>query len=55
MFNFTHIEKLEAELMQILREVAASFENPCMSYSIGKEFTDVDSHLTFAASGSERQ
>ncbi|PKG97496.1 sulfate adenylyltransferase subunit CysD [Paraglaciecola sp. MB-3u-78] len=39
MFNLTHLQKLEAEAIHILREVAASFEQPCMFYSIGKDST----------------
>ncbi|MBT0585615.1 sulfate adenylyltransferase subunit CysD [Alteromonas oceanisediminis] len=34
-----NLEMLEAEAIHILREVAASFENPCMFYSIGKDST----------------
>ena len=33
----SHLEKLEAESIYILREVVASFENPVMMYSIGKD------------------
>ena len=36
-YNCTHLEQLEAESLYILREVAASFENPVMLYSIGKD------------------
>jgi sulfate adenylyltransferase subunit 2 len=32
-----HLRRLEAESIHILREVAASFENPVMLYSIGKD------------------
>jgi sulfate adenylyltransferase subunit 2 len=32
-----HLKALEAEAIYIIREVAASFENPCMFYSIGKD------------------
>jgi sulfate adenylyltransferase subunit 2 len=39
MFDVTHLQKLEAESIHILREVAASFEQPCMFYSIGKDST----------------
>jgi sulfate adenylyltransferase subunit 2 len=35
----SHLQTLEAEAIGILREVAASFENPCMFYSIGKDST----------------
>ncbi|MFT4806936.1 MAG: sulfate adenylyltransferase subunit 2 [Paraglaciecola sp.] len=34
-----HLKTLEAEAIHIMREVAASFENPCMFYSIGKDST----------------
>ncbi len=37
--NISHLQQLEAESISILREVAASFENPCMFYSIGKDST----------------
>ena len=39
MHNFSHLQQLEAEAIHILREVAASFDNPCMFYSIGKDST----------------
>ncbi|HKT53742.1 MAG TPA: sulfate adenylyltransferase subunit CysD [Caulobacteraceae bacterium] len=32
-----HLKRLEAESIEIMREVAASFENPVMLYSIGKD------------------
>jgi sulfate adenylyltransferase subunit 2 len=32
-----HLKRLEAESIEIIREVAASFENPVMLYSIGKD------------------
>ena len=35
--NLTHLQKLEAESIHILREVAAECENPVMLYSIGKD------------------
>ncbi|MHA7923910.1 MAG: sulfate adenylyltransferase subunit CysD [Marinobacter sp.] len=35
----THLDKLEAEAIHIMREVAACFEKPCMFYSIGKDST----------------
>ncbi len=35
--RLTHLQKLEAESIHILREVAAEFENPVMLYSIGKD------------------
>ena len=33
----THLQKLEAESIHIMREVAAEAENPVMLYSIGKD------------------
>lgn len=33
----THLKKLEAEAIHIMREVVAEFENPAMLYSIGKD------------------
>jgi sulfate adenylyltransferase subunit 2 len=35
--KLTHLEMLEAESIQILREVAAEFSRPVMMYSIGKD------------------
>ncbi len=35
--SLTHLQTLEAEAIEILREVAASFERPVMMYSIGKD------------------
>jgi sulfate adenylyltransferase subunit 2 len=35
--NLTHLERLEAESMQIMREVVAEAENPVMLYSVGKD------------------
>src|ERR1700721_3050907 len=32
-----HLDLLEAESIQIIREVAAEFQNPVMLYSIGKD------------------
>lgn len=37
--HLSHLQALEAEAIHIIREVAASFENPCMFYSIGKDST----------------
>ena len=37
--SLTHLQRLEAESIHILREVAAEFENPVMMYSIGKDST----------------
>ena len=33
----THLERLEAESIHIMREVLAECENPVMLYSIGKD------------------
>ena len=33
----SHLETLEAESIEIFREVAASFDRPVMMYSIGKD------------------
>ncbi|WP_250654837.1 sulfate adenylyltransferase subunit CysD [Alkalimarinus coralli] len=38
-YNLTHLKQLEAESIQIIREVAAEFERPVMLYSIGKDST----------------
>jgi len=35
--GLTHLQALEAESIEIFREVAASFERPVMMYSIGKD------------------
>ena len=35
--NLTHLERLEAESIQIMREVVAAAENPVMLYSVGKD------------------
>lgn len=39
MDRLNHLKALEAEAIFIMREVAASFERPCMFYSIGKDST----------------
>jgi sulfate adenylyltransferase subunit 2 len=36
-YSLTHLKLLEAESIQIIREVAAEFQNPVMLYSIGKD------------------
>jgi sulfate adenylyltransferase subunit 2 len=36
-YTLTHLEALEAESIQILREVASEFHKPVMLYSIGKD------------------
>lgn len=46
--RMTHLRRLEAESIHILREVAASFENPVMMYSIGKD-SSVMLHLAIKA------
>ena len=46
--EFTHLDELEAESIQILRETAASFERPVLMYSIGKDST-VLLHLAIKA------
>jgi len=35
--RLTHLKKLEAESIQVMREVIAEFENPAMLYSVGKD------------------
>ncbi|MBL4837990.1 MAG: sulfate adenylyltransferase subunit CysD [Kordiimonadaceae bacterium] len=35
--TLTHLKRLEAESIQIMREVAAEVENPVMLYSVGKD------------------
>ena len=35
--SLSHLQQLEAESIQIIREVAAEFDNPVMMYSIGKD------------------
>ena len=35
--NRSHLDRLEAESIHILREVAAQFRNPVMLYSVGKD------------------
>ncbi len=36
-YQLTHLQQLENESIQIIREVAAEFQNPVMLYSIGKD------------------
>jgi sulfate adenylyltransferase subunit 2 len=45
---FSHLKRLEAESIHIMREVAASFANPVMLYSIGKD-SSVMLHLAMKA------
>lgn len=35
--RLTHLKQLESESIQIIREVAAEFDNPVMLYSVGKD------------------
>ncbi|MCM2319006.1 MAG: phosphoadenosine phosphosulfate reductase family protein, partial [Pseudomonas sp.] len=44
----THLQRLEAESVQIIREVVAECENPVMLYSIGKD-SAVMLHLAMKA------
>jgi sulfate adenylyltransferase subunit 2 len=44
----SHLKRLEAESIHIMREVAASFDNPVMLYSIGKD-SSVMLHLALKA------
>jgi len=46
--RFTHLKRLEAEAIHIMREVAAEAENPVMLYSIGKD-SSVMLHLAMKA------
>lgn len=48
MHSLTHLERLEAESIHIMREVAAACENPVMLYSIGKD-SAVMLHLAMKA------
>ena len=48
MSNLSHLDRLEAESIHILREVAAEFRNPVMMYSIGKD-SSVLLHLLLKA------
>ena len=45
---FSHLKRLEAESIHIMREVAAEFRNPVMLYSIGKD-SSVMLHLAMKA------
>jgi len=47
-YTLTHLKLLEAESIQIIREVAAEFDNPVMLYSVGKDST-VMLHLALKA------
>jgi sulfate adenylyltransferase subunit 2 len=46
--KLTHLDRLEAESIHIMREVAATFANPVMLYSIGKD-SSVLLHLALKA------
>ena len=46
--SLSHLDRLEAESIHILREVAASFANPVMMYSVGKD-SSVLLHLLLKA------
>ena len=46
--RLSHLKRLEAESIHIIREVAASFRNPVMLYSIGKD-SSVMLHLAMKA------
>lgn len=48
MQSLTHLERLEAESIHIMREVAAACENPVMLYSVGKD-SAVMLHLAMKA------
>lgn len=48
MSQLTHLDKLEAEAVYIMREVAAECENPVMLYSIGKD-SSVMLHIAMKA------
>ena len=47
-YNLTHLNQLEAESINIIREVTAEFEKPVMLYSIGKD-SSVMLHLALKA------
>jgi sulfate adenylyltransferase subunit 2 len=47
-YSMTHLKSLEAEAIHIIREVAATFRNPVMLYSIGKD-SSVMLHLALKA------
>ncbi len=48
MTNLTHLQRLEAESIHIMREVASECENPVMLYSVGKD-SAVMLHLAMKA------
>lgn len=48
MKNLTHLQRLEAEAIHVFREVAATFSNPVMLYSVSKD-SSVMLHLAMKA------
>ena len=46
--QLTHLERLEAESIHIMREVVAECQNPVMLYSVGKD-SSVMLHLALKA------
>ena len=46
--RMTHLQRLEAEAIHIMREVVAEAENPVMLYSIGKD-SSVMLHIAMKA------
>ena len=46
--RLSHLDRLEAESIHIFREVAATFNNPVMLYSVGKD-SSVLLHLAMKA------
>src|SRR5258705_13407868 len=46
--RLSHLQRLEAESIHIMREVAAEFANPVMLYSVGKD-SGVMLHLAMKA------
>ncbi|MHC1626345.1 MAG: sulfate adenylyltransferase subunit CysD [Methanoculleaceae archaeon] len=52
-YRLSHLKSLEAESINIIREVAAEFENPVMLYSVGKD-SSVMAHLAIKAFYPER-
>ena len=48
MTDLTHLDRLEAESIHIMREVAAECENPVMLYSVGKD-SSVMLHIALKA------
>lgn len=46
--SMTHLDRLEAEAIHIMREVAAEASNPCLLYSVGKD-SSVMLHLALKA------